>query len=329
MNDDADQPARAPRAREIPVIDIGALRDRSDVAGIAARIGKACRDTGFFYVANHGVSAGLLAQVRMAAETFFALPDAAKNAVTIRNSRHNRGYVKLEDEKLDPSRKGDLKEGFNAGRELAADDPDLLAGKPFCGPNQWPAEPAGFRAALLGYFDAMLALCQDLHCAFARDLGLAEDHFAKLIDRPLATLRLLHYPPHPGRFVPDQYGAAPHTDYGNVTVLWQDAAGGLEVRARSGEWIAATPLPDTFVCNIGDCLMRWSNDTYVSTPHRVVNRSGRERWSIPFFLDPNGDANIECLTTCTSPARPPRYPTTTGAAYLRERLDATYAFRRP
>jgi isopenicillin N synthase-like dioxygenase len=134
----------------------------------------------------------------------------------------------------------------------------------------------------------------------------------------------LHYPPHPGAFDGTQYGAAPHTDYGNVTILWQDETGELEVRARDGDWIAAPPVPGAFVCNIGDCLMRWSNDVYVSTPHRVVNRSGRERRSVAFFLDPNADAPVECLAL----GGPPRYPPTTGAAYLKERLDATYAFRR-
>jgi isopenicillin N synthase-like dioxygenase len=315
-------------APQIPIIDIAALRDRSGTADIAAKIGAACRGVGFFYIADHGIADTLLAQVRAAAEAFFDRPDAEKRAVSIENSRHNRGYVPFESEKLDPTRKGDLKEGFNVGRELAADDPDFLAGKAFCGPNQWPADPSGkFKPAMLAYFDAMLALCQDLHRAFAHDLGMPEGFFEKLIDKPLATLRLLHYPPHPGAFVPDQYGAAPHTDYGNVTVLWQDAVGGLEVQTRDGAWIDARPIPGTFVCNIGDCLMRWSNDTYVSTPHRVVNRSGRQRWSIPFFLDPNGDAPVKCLPSCTGPGRPVLYPPTNGADYLRERLDATYAFR--
>jgi isopenicillin N synthase-like dioxygenase len=313
---------------EIPVIALGALRDRSASAAVAAAIGQACRQTGFFYVSEHGIADALLDEVRGQAEAFFALPEAAKKRVSIEHSRHNRGYVPFEAEKLDPARKGDLKEGFNMGRELAADDPDLVAGRPFCGPNQWPPAMPAFRNALGRYFDAMLALCQDLHRAFALDLGMPGNFFENLIDKPLATLRLLHYPPHPGTFAPDQYGAAPHTDYGNVTVLWQDMAGGLEVRARNGEWIAATPLAGTFVCNIGDCLMRWSNDTYVSTPHRVVNRSGRRRLSVPFFLDPNGEAPVACLPSCAGPDRPPLYPPTTGAAYLRERLDATYAFRR-
>lgn len=314
-----ERPARPPKDGEIPVVDLA----RDEVA-VARAIGAACRGTGFFYVANHGVAERTLADLLAAGAAFFALPAAEKLAVSIAKSRHNRGYVPFEGEALDPGRPGDAKEAFNMGRELAPDDPDLLAGKPFHGPNQWPGHPAGFRGALMAYYDAMLALGQALHRAFARDLGLAPDFFADKIDKPLATLRLLHYPPHPGVFDGAQYGAAPHTDYGDVTILWQDDAGGLEVRARDGDWIAAPPIPGSFVCNIGDCLMRWSNDVYVSTPHRVVNRSGRERRSVAFFLDPNADAPVECLAL----GGPPRYPPTTGAAYLKERLDATYAFRR-
>jgi isopenicillin N synthase-like dioxygenase len=304
---------------EIPLIDLG-----ESEAAIARAIGVACRNSGFFYVANHGVEAATLAALLDRGAEFFAMPEAEKHKVSIAASRHNRGYVALGGEALDPARPGDAKEAFNMGRELAPDDPDLLAGKPFHGPNLWPARPEGFRAALIAYYEAMLALGQRLHRAFARDLGLAPDFFADKIDKPLATLRLLHYPPHPGEFDGKQYGAAPHTDYGNVTILWQDETGGLEVRARDGAWIDAPPIADSFVCNIGDCLMRWSNDVYVSTPHRVVNRSGRARRSVAFFLDPNADAAVECLPL----GGPPRYPPTTGAAYLQERLDATYAFRR-
>lgn len=303
---------------DIPIIDLGASE-----AQIARAIGEACRNTGFFYVANHGVADATLARLLDAGAAFFALPEAEKNAVSIKTSRHNRGYVGFAAEALDPTRPGDAKEAFNMGRELPPDDPDLLAGKPFHGPNLWPARPPGFRAALIAYYDSMLVLGQKLHRAFARDLGLAPDFFADKIDKPLATLRLLHYPPHPGKFDGTQYGAAPHTDYGNVTILWQDDSGGLEVQARNGDWIAAPPIAGSFVCNIGDCLMRWSNDVYVSTPHRVVNRSGRERRSVAFFLDPNAEAPVECL-----PGAPARYPPTTGAKYLQERLDATYAFRR-
>jgi len=203
----------------------------------------------------------------------------------------------------------------------------MLVAGPLHAPNQWP-DLAGFKTTLLDYFTAQRRLCERLHQAFAIDLGVAPDYFRSFIDRPMATLRLLHYPPHPGVFDGDLYGAGPHTDYGNVTVLAQDDAGGLEVRMRDGSWTDARPVPGAFVCNIGDCLMRWSNDVYVSTPHRVVNRSGRDRYSIAFFFDPNADAKVECLPTCMSAERPSRYPPITGAAYLKERLDATYAHRR-
>jgi isopenicillin N synthase-like dioxygenase len=313
----------------LPVIDLSPLADgpAGEVA-VAAAIGAACRDIGFFCVTGHGVPHALVDGVFAQSARFFALPDPVKAAVSIERSRHNRGYVAMEGEALDPARPPDAKEAFNMGRELAPDDPGLLAGKPFHGPNQWPAAVPGFRETLTAYFDAVQALCMRLHRVIARDLGLAPDHFDRLIDRPLATLRLLHYPPHPGVFDGGQYGAAPHTDYGNITVLAQDDVGGLEVRQRDGTWIVAPPMPGTFVCNVGDCLMRWTNDTYVSTPHRVVNRTGRERYSIAYFCDPNADAAVECLPTCTGPDRPPLYPPTTGSDYLRERLDATYAFRR-
>ncbi len=312
----------------IPVIDLTPLTSGGSVGlkQAAAEIGQVCRTHGFFYIKNHGVHERLVTEAFVQSASFFAQPLAVKESLSITNSRNNRGYVAFEGENLDPGRPGDAKEAFNIGRELAPDDPDLLAGVPFHALNQWPTSPR-FQATMLDYFAAQLALCTKLHRAFATDLGLDPDFFAPAIDRPLAVLRLLHYPPHPGRFDGSQYGAAPHTDYGNVTTLAQDDAGGLEVRTRDGRWIDATPVPDTFVCNIGDCLMRWSNDTYVSTPHRVVNRSGRERSSVVFFCDPNADAKVECLSTCTGPDRPARYPATTGAAYLKERLDATYKYR--
>jgi isopenicillin N synthase-like dioxygenase len=312
----------------LPVVDLSPLWNDS-AAGlreVAAAVGRACRDIGFFYIAGHGIDESTVAGLFSASQRFFALPVEAKQRVSIKNALSNYGYVAIGDEKLDPARPGDAKEAFNIGRDLAADDPDILAGKPFHAVNQWPDLP-GFRPVLVGYFVAMQRLSEQLHRAFAIDLGLPEDFFRPYVDAPLATLRVLHYPPHPVAFDGQLYGAAPHTDYGNLTILAQDDAGGLQVRQRDGRWIDAPPLPGTFVCNIGDCLMRWSNDVYVSTPHRVVNRSGRDRHSAAFFFDPNADAPVECLPGCTGPDRPARYPPTTGAQYLKERLDATYAYR--
>ena len=298
-----------------------------DLARNAAAIGPVARDIGFFYVRDHGVPNATIEAAFAAGRALFAAPVSLRESVSITNSRHNRGYVGMGAEALDPTKPADAKEAFNIGRELPPDDPDRLAGAPFHGVNQWPNLP-GFRETLLDAYAALHGLAARLHEIFAADLGLPKTFFAPFIDRPLSTLRLLHYPPHPGAFDGTRHGAAPHTDYGCVTILAQDEVGGLEVRRRDGTWIEAPPLAGAFVCNIGDCLMRWSNDIYVSTPHRVVNRAGRERYSLAFFSDPNADAPVACLPTCTDADRPPRYAPTTGAAYLQERLDATYAFRR-
>jgi isopenicillin N synthase-like dioxygenase len=180
---------------------------------------------------------------------------------------------------------------------------------------------------MLAYFDAVWAVGRRLHRAIAVDLGLQPDFFEDKLDQPMAVLRLLHYPPQPEQADAGQIGAGEHTDYGNITILLTDNVGGLEVRRRDGEWMAAPTIPGAFICNIGDCLMRWTNDVYVSTPHRVVNRGGRERYSVAFFLDPNPEALVACLPTCVSAERPARYPPVEAADYLRGRLDATYKFR--
>ena len=195
-----------------------------------------------------------------------------------------------------PARGPDLKEAFNVGLNLAPDDPELMAGKPFRSLNAWPDLP-GFRETLLAYYDACAALGARLHRAFASDLGVKPDFFADKFDRPMATLRLLHYPA-PSRGSDPETGAGEHTDYGNLTLLATDDVGGLEVRTRAGQWIEAPVVPGAFIVNIGDCLMRWTNDVYVSTPHRVVNRSAKERYSIAFFYDPNPDAIVETIPSC-------------------------------
>ena len=235
----------------------------------------------------------------------------------------NRGYIGLGGETLDPGKPPDVKEAFNIGLELAPDDPELVAGAAFRASNLWPDMP-DFRDTMLDYFNRVWRLGRDLHRGFALDLGLDPDFFENKLDRPIATLRLLHYPPSEKPLSGGQLGAGVHTDYGNVTLLATDAVGGLMVQDRSGRWLDAPVIPNTFVCNIGDCLMRWSNDVYVSTPHKVVN-PGLDRYSVAFFLDPNPDAVVACLPSCTSPERPAKYAPISGADFLRSRLEPTYA----
>ena len=305
------------------VIDLTGLdaADGNAVRRVAAELGRACRDVGFFYIRNHGVPNALLTGIFRSAQAFFAAPQADKDRFAITRSPHNRGYVGIATESLNRSQT-DLKEAFNIGLDLSDTDPDVLQGKPFRGVNLWPQTP-GFRETVLAYYNALWCLGVDLHLAIAADLGLAPSFFTDKFDRPMATLRLLHYPPRQARSG-ELAGAGEHTDYGSLTILLNDEAGGLQVRRRDGTWIDAPPIPGALICNIGDCLMRWSNDIYVSTPHRVTTPPGRDRYSVAFFLDPNPDALIACLPGCSGPGNAAKYPPILAADYLRERLVATY-----
>lgn len=294
--------------RGLPVIDAA----QDDALGL---VGAACRGIGFFYIVNHGLPPELMQHAFAQSAAFFARPLAEKQALAIEKIGGNRGYSGLKHEALDPKAGPDAKEAFNIGLELPPDDPEILAGAPFRRRNAWPDLP-GFRATMLGYFEACTALALRLHQAFARDLGLAPDFFVDKFAKPMTTLRLLRYP---ATDAPGETGAGEHTDYGNLTLLATDDVGGLEVRTRSGEWIAAPPMPGAFIVNIGDCLMRWTNDVYVSTPHRVVNRSGRERYSLAFFFDPDPDALVAGLASCG----PPRYAPIRAADHLAARLAAS------
>ncbi|HET7886927.1 MAG TPA: 2-oxoglutarate and iron-dependent oxygenase domain-containing protein [Bradyrhizobium sp.] len=310
----------------IPVIDISPLLrgtpERASV--VAAELGHACREVGFFYISGHGVPPELRARVFETSRAFFSGPSAMKQAAAFSGPSGNRGYIRLGGEALDPTKPSDLKEAFNIGLDLPPDDPELIAGARFRAANLWPDVP-GFRETMLEYFNRVWRLGRDLHRGFAVDLGLEPDFFESRLDRPNATLRLLHYPPVTTPAAEGQLGAGVHTDYGNVTLLATDAVGGLMVQDRSGRWLEAPVIPNTFVCNIGDCLMRWSNDVYVSTPHKVVSPPGADRYSVAFFLDPNPDAIVECLPSCVGPGRPAKYGPITGGDFLLSRLEPTYA----
>lgn len=301
---------------EIPVLDWSRFATGSDVDGFVQDLGKASRDTGFFLVSNHGIPEDLVKDVFAKGDAFFALPMAEKAKIDIRGNPHNRGWACQGSEALDEtSGQMDRKEAFNVGFDLPSDDPRVLAGEPFRGVNVWPDVP-GFRETMLDYYDAVLHLSVALHRAFEMDLNLPEGYFPPHFTEPMATLRVLSYPAAPDG---DGIGAGAHTDYGSVTLLMTDGVGGLQVRPRGGDWIDVPHVPGAYVVNIGDCLMRWSNDIYVSTPHRVLPPKTARR-SIAFFLDPNPDSVIAALPG-TGEAK---YPAVTGADYLRSRLDATY-----
>lgn len=309
----------------IPVIDLSGLRTgtAADLAAIAAEVGAACRDVGFFYITGHGVPQTLIEEVFARAEAFFAADPALKQSALYSGASGNRGYIPMLGEALDPTKPSDVKEAFNMGLDLGPDDPEIKAGKPFRALNIWPDMP-GFRDTMLAYFAACHDLGVALHRAFAVDLDLPVNYFDPMLDKPMAILRLLHYPPVPEAMADGQLGAGEHTDYGCVTLLMTDPVGGLEVRTRQGKWLSAPYIEGAFVCNIGDCLMRWTNDVYVSTPHRVVSPPDRERFSVAFFLDPNPDAEVACLPSCVSAERPARYAPIRGDDFLLSRLRPTY-----
>lgn len=303
---------------DIPLIDIAPLAspDAAARAAVARAIGSACRDTGFFAITGHGIAPARIDDAFAAARALFALPLGAKRELAIGRAGPNRGYVALGVEALDEKTAPDLKEAFNLVWTDEATRP----------PNAWPPLP-GWRERAQAYFDAVLEVGRRLHRAFALDLGVAENFFEDKLDAPMATLRLLRYP---AEFAADapagRAGAGTHTDYGNVTLLATDGVGGLQVQRRGGGWIDVPPLPGAFVCNIGDCLMRWSNDVYVSTPHRVLPPA-QERYSIAFFLDPNPDALVAALPPCVPAGQSPRHAPITAAEHLRQRLEATYGPR--
>ncbi|MEM8824511.1 MAG: 2-oxoglutarate and iron-dependent oxygenase domain-containing protein [Pseudomonadota bacterium] len=300
----------------IPVLDWN--RFETDRDGFVADLGKAVRETGFFLLKNPSVPATLRDEVFAQSDAFFSLPEAEKAALSILKTPHYRGWAKPGDESLDEnSPEIDTKQTFNIGYDLAPDDPRVLAGEPFRGVNQWP-DLDGFREVMLAYYDAALAQGVALHKAFALDLGLAEDYFEPLFQEPLAALRLLHYPPATG--AETEIGAGAHTDYGAITLLMTDGEPGLQVRPRGGDWIDVPHVEGAYVVNIGDCLMRWTNDVYVSTPHRVLPPK-RQRRSVAFFVEANPDTIVAALPG-TGEAK---YPPIRAADYLASRLDATYA----
>ncbi|MEY2436520.1 MAG: hypothetical protein QOF97_1356 [Acidimicrobiaceae bacterium] len=268
---------------ELPIVDL------SDAASAARDIDDACRDTGFFYVVGHSVDEALPRRLEDLSHEFFALGDDEKAAIGMeRGGAAWRGWFPVGGELT--SGRPDRKEGIYFGAELGADHPRVQAGVPLHGANLFPARPAGLRETVLEYMGELTRVGQLLVAAMARGLGLEPDWFAvHLTAEPTVLFRIFHYPPAPAGDA--GWGVGEHTDYGLLTILRQDETGGLEVRGRGG-WIAAPPIPGSFVCNLGDMLERMTGGRYRSTPHRVRNTSASSRLSFPFFFDPSWDAEI-------------------------------------
>jgi len=297
-----------------PALDIAPWRDGSDKSGVARQFDRICREIGFFYLVGHGIDTPEMRAILSQAQRFFALPDEAKTALAVNAS--GRGYEPLAAQALDLESPPDLKESWLGGAEFAPKHPYVISGLPNYGANRWPDEALlpGFRDACNTYREKVNALSQTLMEIFAVAADLPEDHFAPLFHEPMATLRLLHYPPQPGRVIANQIGCGAHTDWGTFTILLQDETGGLEVENASGEWLLADPVEGAFVVNLGDMMPVWTNGAYHSNLHRVRNRSPeRHRYSVPFFQDLNYYSRIECLPAFRTPGSTPRFaPRTAG-----------------
>jgi isopenicillin N synthase-like dioxygenase len=310
----------------LPMISLAALRgsDAAARAAVAREIRTACLDTGFFYVCDHGIDGELTAAVIAAARRFFALPLEEKLRIDIRDSIAYRGYEPLRTQTLEPGAPADLKEGFVIDRHLDLDDPAVIARAFGCGPNLWPRDLPGFRETLETYRDAMLELAVLVTRSMALSAGLAEDALTGFCHEPSAMVRLVHYPPQPAVALSNEKGCGAHTDWGAFTFLLQDDAGGLQVQDRRGGWIHATPIPGSFVVNVGDLMARWTNGRYKSTMHRVVNASGRDRISVPFFYMGNLDYPVACMPSCVEAGDEPLFAPTTPALHLQEMVRRTY-----
>ena len=306
----------------LPVIDIAGLAS-SDAAArraVAAKLRDACTAHGFFYCTGHGVPRALMDAVMTEVRALFDLPDAAKAKLDKAASPCNRGYEALGGQTLQPGAPPDRKEGFYISEEVTEGDPRL--GRFNQGPNQWPADLPAFRPVMMAYFGALSVVGANLMRGMALSLDLDEDAFDAFTRRPIATLRLLHYPPSRPE-VPDEMGAGAHTDFGGLTLLMQDEVGGLQVKGPDG-WVEAPPMPGAYIVNLGDMIARWTNDRYRSTVHRVINRSGRERYSVPFFYTGNPDYQVSCIPTCLAPGEQPKYPAVTVEEHLKAMYARTY-----
>ncbi len=308
----------AAAAAQIPVIDFGPYftGEAGALERIVPLVCHACERVGFFYAAGHGVDEALIDRAFAASRRFHALPLDQKLA--LRLNENNIGYLPINSSvqgasTVHKATRPNQNESFFVSHDRGPDHPDVVAGVPLRGRNQWPLDLPGLREDMMAYFRALGAMCDRILPVFAVALGMNEDFFAPFFaDEGHANLRFLHYPPQPAD-VDNLFGQAPHTDNSFMTALARTDVPGLAVRLppngpSAGEWFPPPIIPGTFLINLGNIMRRWSNDRFLSTPHGVLNESGSDRYSIAYFHSPNPEAVIECLPSCVDVDNPARYP---------------------
>jgi len=306
----------------IPVVDLGPLRDGSNPVAIAKALHRASQSLGFIYVSNHGIDPALIENARQCAYQFFRSSEAEKSTVTV--SQNHRGWLKPGQSKMQDDAKADLKESFIWGmqnsRGLAPND------HPLRGDNQWPNFLPELQSVSMAYFEAAHGVAHHLMRGFALGLNLNPEFFLRSVEAPLSRASYVYYPAQDESLGEDQFGVAPHTDFGVLTVLCQDDVGGLQVQGIDGEWLLAPPIDGTLVVNVADLLSRWTNGAYKSTPHRVVNTSGRERLSLVLAFDPDPETLVDSRAVFGVDHEPDNDPITCGD-YLVWRFGKAFAYR--
>jgi len=300
-------------SRLIPVIDFGPFfaGEVGALERLSADLRHACENVGFLYATNHGVPQALIDRAFAASRRFHALPLAEK--LKLRLNENNIGYMPMNASvqgasTVHKATKPNQNESFFISHDRGPDHPDVRAGLPLRGMNQWPAGMDDLRADMVAYFKALEAMCDRMLPGFAAALDMPPNTFAAMFaNEAHANLRFLHYPPQED-MSENTFGAAPHTDNSFMTALARTDVPGLAVRLPSGEWFAPPLIDGTFLINLGNIMRRLSNDRFLSTPHGVINESGTDRYSIAFFYSPNPATVLECLPSCVSADNPPQYP---------------------
>lgn len=321
-------------ADEIPILDLAPLQEGRPgaLAALGAELHRAFTEVGFYFIRNTGVPPALVEATFAAAARYHDRPLAAKQAQPF--NQHSQGYLGLHGNvtrmnALETPQRPNANEAVFFKRDLPPDHPDVLAGRRFRGLNQWPPGLPGFRETVLDYARAMEDLGRRLVPIYAVALGLPADWFADKFREPMFTLRMTHYPQQPATAPDDEWGLAPHADTSFMTILAQSGVPGLSLRLPDGRWIDAPAPAGAFLVNGGMMLRRWTNHRFLATPHRVTNRSGRERYAIPFFMDCDYDAVMAPIPTCVTPDNPPRYPPFTYLDFMTQYAGANYGGQTP
>ncbi|WP_422000446.1 isopenicillin N synthase family dioxygenase [Reyranella sp.] len=312
----------------IPVIDLGPFL--ADEPGALDRTAKELRfaltEIGFYFIQNHGVPQALIDETYRQVARFHAQPLERK--MDVRIDRHNVGYLPMRGDTLRTSTvhavtKANYNEAFFVARDLPDDHPDVVADRRFRSANRWPADLPGFREGIVRYCDTLERLVQRMVRLYAVALDLPAAYFDAPFHDMQYKLRATHYPHQDGPS-DDEFGIAPHTDTSFLTLVAPNPVSGLSVRTRDGRWIDAPALPGAYVVNGGQMLQRWTNDVFLATPHRAINRSGGERYALAFFCDSNIDWPVASVPTTVGPDKPPKFPTTWYTDYMIHYQKRTY-----